>query len=776
MAKGKEYEAQIKIGGGLDPSLQKAVDNAKGAISSLGGGLGKVAGVAGGAFKAIGTAAVTSLAAVGTAAVAGTKALMDLALEFDAASDAIRIGTGATGDALDSLMQDFDAVYSTVPTDMESASQAIADFNTCLGLTGEPLQQLSAQAIQVSNMLGDDLGGVIEGSSKAFQQWGISAEDMGEKMDYVFKASQSTGMGFTDLMNTVQSFGPQLQEMGFTFEEATALVGQLDKAGVNTSEVMGALKKSVTTMAKDGLSASEGLAQYTEAIKNAGSAAEATAIASEVFGARAGSTMATAIREGTLSVEELTAALEASDETIMKAAEDTMSFPEKLQLIKQQAQVAFEPLANELLNIAEDAMPLIADAAGQVIPLISGAMGKVIPVVKDLAAKVLPKIGEAMEKLSPFIETMLDTLAVALPPLLDVIMQVADNIGAIIGPAIEALMPYVIDLVNFIVANLPTIIDWISQIIGQVIELVAPIGEALMPILQSLFEAIMPVLNQLMTSIMPPLMGLIEALVPPIVQILNALQPLIDLILKSLPPIIDFIGAVLAGLTPLVQFIAEHVATVVTGTIEGIINAVEQVKVILDNVIDFVKNVFTGNWKGAWDNVKNIFGAAFNALAGLLKVPLNAVVALINKALEAINSISVEIPDWVPVYGGTTFGVNIPLIPEFARGGFTEGVSIAGEAGTEAVISFDPAYRQENLSYWARAGKLLGANPTAVDTVASNAKTSGGGGNTITFSPNVTIQGNADYDTVMQALRDNEEEFMDVLEEFLSRKAAMAYG
>jgi len=151
-------------------------------------------------------------------------------------------------------------------------------------------------------------------------------------------------------------------------------------------------------------------------------------------------------------------------------------------------------------------------------------------------------------------------------------------------------------------------------------------------------------------------------------------------------------------------------------------------------------------------------------------------VALINKALEAINSISVEIPDWVPVYGGTTFGVNIPLIPEFARGGFTEGVSIAGEAGTEAVISFDPAYRQENLSYWARAGKLLGANPTAVDTVASNAKTSGGGGNTITFSPNVTIQGNADYDTVMQALRDNEEEFMDVLEEFLSRKAAMAYG
>ena len=197
---------------------------------------------------------------------------------------------------------------------------------------------------------------------------------------------------------------------------------------------------------------------------------------------------------------------------------------------------------------------------------------------------------------------------------------------------------------------------------------------------------------------------------------------------------------------------------------------------LLNNVIDFVKNVFTGNWKGAWENVKTIFGAAFSALSGLLKVPLNAVVSLINKALEAINSIAVEIPDWVPVFGGSTFSLDIPLIPEFAKGGFTQGVTIAGEAGTEAVISFDPAVRQQNLSYWARAGKLLGANPTAVDTIAASAKQTGSQGNYVTFSPNVTIQGNADYDTVLQALRDNEEEFMDMINEFFSRKASMAYG
>ena len=176
--------------------------------------------------------------------------------------------------------------------------------------------------------------------------------------------------------------------------------------------------------------------------------------------------------------------------------------------------------------------------------------------------------------------------------------------------------------------------------------------------------------------------------------------------------------------------------------------------------------------------MKLIFKNAFEALAQFIKAPMNAVIAVINGAIEAINSLHIDIPEWVPIYGGSTFGLAIPQIPYLAKGGFTNGVSIAGEAGTEAVISFDPSVRDKNLSYWAKAGKLLGVNANAVDTLATSAGSgaAGGGGNQITFSPNVTIQGNADYDTVMQALRDNEEEFMDMVQEFLARKEAVSYG
>lgn len=213
MAQSKTMEAVVSIAGMIDPSLEKAIKGASKYVDGLGKKL---------KTGAIAAAIAAIPVATGKAVVEAGKYMKDLGASFDDAADAIRIGTGATGDALDGLLDDFDAVYKSVPTTMEDASKAIADYNTRLGLTGPQLQEISEQAIQVSDMLGDDLGSVIEESSQAFQQWNIDADDMGGAMDYIFKVSQSTGMGFTDLMADMQKFGPQLQEMGYSFETASA--------------------------------------------------------------------------------------------------------------------------------------------------------------------------------------------------------------------------------------------------------------------------------------------------------------------------------------------------------------------------------------------------------------------------------------------------------------------------------------------------------------------------------------------------------------------------
>ena len=93
------------------------------------------------------------------------------------------------------------------------------------------------------------------------------------------------------------------------------------------------------------------------------------------------------------------------------------------------------------------------------------------------------------------------------------------------------------------------------------------------------------------------------------------------------------------------------------------------------------------SWSQAWEGIKQIFSNAFQALVDLCKAPINAVVSIINGVISGINGMGFTLPDWLPGgLAGKSFSINLPMLPTFAKGGFTNGVSIAGEAGTEAVI------------------------------------------------------------------------------------------
>ena len=633
MANGKTMQAVVNLAGSIDPSLGKAIEQAQKKISGL-----NVKALAVGA--AVGGIAV----ATGKAVIEAGKYMKDLGASFDDAADAIRIGTGATGDALDGLLDDFDAVYKSVPTTMEDASKAIADYNTRLGLTGPQLQEISKQAIQVSDMLGDDLGSVIEESSQAFQQWNIDADDMGGAMDYIFKVSQSTGMGFTDLMADMQKFGPQLQEMGYSFETASALMGQLDKAGVNTDEVLGAMKKSVATLAKEGISASDGLAMYYEKIKNAGTAAEAASIASEIFGTRAGSTMAAAIRDGSLAVADLTAELQENSETIAGAADDTYDFAERLQVMKQGLEVALKPMANTVFD----------------------GLNKFMPTLQKLMEQITPAISKAVEAAAPFVDEFLTGAADALEDVLPLISQLAAD---------------------------------------------------LLPVLTQLMSTLLPPLLSLVQTLLPPLMQIVSAILPPIASLLATVLPIITQIVSAvLPVLVSIISSLLPVITPLLS-ILEPIASVL-GTIVGWVS----------KIVSFGSGVIS--------KIAGLFGGG----------------------------------------GGGSASVS-----GYATGGFTRGPSIAGEDPhypTEAVISFNPAYRSQNLSYWAEAGRMLGAS----DGESDYELLSGGSGTAVvydlsglSFSPQIKIEGDTDEDALIRKLRDLEPEFIDFILEALSRREGGAY-
>ena len=145
----------------------------------------------------------------------------------------------------------------------------------------------------------------------------------------------------------------------------------------------------------------------------------------------------------------------------------------------------------------------------------------------------------------------------------------------------------------------------------------------------------------------------------------------------------DFWKTVQPQLEPFINLVKE-VASYLEETLEPafkivwkaagdyIVKFFDDVSVIIDGVlgvfegiITFLTGVFQGNWEKAWNGIVQAVGSIFGTLESLVKTPLNAVINLVNKAIGAINKISVDLPSAV---GGGHIGFNIPTIPTLAKG------------------------------------------------------------------------------------------------------------
>lgn len=130
---------------------------------------------------------------------------------------------------------------------------------------------------------------------------------------------------------------------------------------------------------------------------------------------------------------------------------------------------------------------------------------------------------------------------------------------------------------------------------------------------------------------------------------------------------------------------------ILNGFLANVRNIFNSVKQIFRGILDFITGVFTGNWRKAWNGVKNIFGGIMSGLKSVIKSPLNGVISLVNAAISGLNRISVDIPDFVPGFGGKKFGINIPKIPYLAKGGLIDSPTLAmvGEQGSEVVLPLE---------------------------------------------------------------------------------------
>lgn len=199
----------------------------------------------------------------------------------------------------------------------------------------------------------------------------------------------------------------------------------------------------------------------------------------------------------------------------------------------------------------------------------------------------------------------------------------------------------------------------------------------LSPIIQPFLEMLSWLWTEHLSGLVQQIGEFIMKCVNGALEIYNGfIKPIIDWMVVEFGPaianaiafVVDVFGTLLAG---------------ISDVIKGIFKA-------LGGIIDFIVGIFTGNWKKAWQGVQDIFKGIFDALVGIIKVPLNLIIDAINFVIRGLNKLSIKIPDWVPGFGGQTWGISIPAIPKLAKGGITNGPTLAmvgDNPGGKEVIS-----------------------------------------------------------------------------------------
>ena len=382
-----------------------------------------------------------------------------------------------------------------------------------------------------------------------------------------------------------------------------------------------------------------------------------------------------------------------------------------------------------------------------------------------------------LDTLKSILPTIINTLQTGLLPILPMIANLFMQILPLIGQLVTAILPVLGELISAVITVLASLIAEILPVIVQLISAILPlilqIVQSVLPVFIQLVNTIVPVLIQIIQAVLPVIIQLIQTLLPIIMQIVDAVLPVFISLLNTIVPIfqniiqaiLPVLQQLLQALIPVIQLVAEIFGSVLGSALQSIANIVSNVMQIFQGLIDFITGVFTGNWSQAWEGIKSIFSGAVGGLGEIIKAPLRAVVSAVNTVIGGLNKL--KIPDWVPGLGGK--GINIPLIPGFAKGtNRTPSTFIAGENGPELITDaanrkvFTAAQTGQIFNNMAQAGNLNTAN---------NVNATAGGAGTITIhvtnSPSVTVAGGGDTSGIKEQLQQYDEEFLEKLREII---------
>lgn len=740
MAKSKVMELAIKIAGKVDKSLGTSTKAANKQLATIQKAANKVS-----------TTMTAGLAAMGTGAIAATKYLADLGGEWQTATNQVAASTGAAGKELEGLRDVMEDVYAANYGDsVADVGDAVAMVNRNMAnLDQNGLTAATEGALALRDAFEYDVAESTRAAEAIRKNFGSSAEEAFS----LIAAGAQNGLDYSgELIDTINEYSSQFAKLGFDADGmfnilqagADGTAWNLDKVGDaikefsiraidgsdSTVEAFTSLgynaENIMATFAAGGEGANRAFFDVINTLMAVDDQVERDALGVALFG-----TMWEDL--GTEAMEAMAGA--------SRAAYDTEGALEKINQVKyndldsaiqgigRQMEVALLPAADAVYQSLMDSMPEITEAMEEVSPVIAeiagdfadwagGAISDGLPVLVDGIRDFADWAGKAYEKAKPFLNFLWEHKGT--------VLAIAAGLR-LLGPAIGAVTTA---MNAFRTAKTFMALLQSSRKITQVTNAFKAFGSALMGPLGIIIAvaAAIALLYKNWDTVKAWLVNFGNT----VNQIWTNFSNMVGNAITAIGQKFPLLGAYLQGWW------------------ESIQAAVDNVKAIFQNIIDFISNVFSGNWSAAWQNIVNIFGNLFGMIVNLAKAPINGVISAINWVLSKINSISVTIPDWVPGVGGKTLGFNIPTIPQLAEGGVATSPTLAeiGEGGEpEAVMPLSKLAAM--LDEYTKKPKPTGGADGQ----------EGGDGETIVFSPVLNFYGKADREEVEEATRISFEEF-----------------
>lgn len=343
-------------------------------------------------------------------------------------------------------------------------------------------------------------------------------------------------------------------------------------------------------------------------------------------------------------------------------------------------------------DLTGDILGIFMTAFGEVV-LLASALGRDIldaltkPFIenKDKFIEAINSTLEPIEEVAQSIETFLQGVADKLTELYDqhihpFLQEIGNGLTEIVGTILDTYNEYVAPILDVLAQKVDEVLngsvkDAINQllnVLGQVIDLLKLLWDkVLVPLIEWIVENILPILAPIVGGIINIVLNLVGIVAQVAAEILKVLGKIITFLTGAFKS--DWVKAF--GI----------IGMYMEGFAKDISNFVKGIKQIFHGIIDFFNGVFYGNWRRAWNGIKNIFAGIWNAMAAAVKSPVNLIISFMNAMLRgfqrmqngfasAMNHMNVRLPKWLQKFTGwSSVGFNIGYwspnyIPYLAKG------------------------------------------------------------------------------------------------------------